>query len=363
MKRVLISVIGTSPAVLTETIYALINSNNCPDQIIVITTTLGRLKIKEELFDSGIWEELVESRDCLSLNSFNFNSDSIRLLVNSKNMEDAEDLVSSADNTLAADRILGVLREFSENKDTEIIFSVAGGRKTMTALGTLAMTLLGRRCDRLCHVLVNTPFDDPNLQPKFYFPSEQIYYNQSKKQFLGIDAQITLCYIPFPRTRYLFDERYGDICGSFSDLVLETNSELCSQLPPDILLIPNRVELFIINKLIKLSTFEYLIYWMFAVNAKKSSFLIKGGYELERCFNLFCTKICPEVMPSSFHHNDYSTKDIDSIRKAITSLEKKLRERISKSEGIESYLCIPERGQYGLSLDSKYITCPDPEGI
>ena len=59
MKHVLLALVGMSPAVLTETVWTLVTEKNIiPDEVVVLTTTEGRVKIKKELLDSGIWKKL-----------------------------------------------------------------------------------------------------------------------------------------------------------------------------------------------------------------------------------------------------------------------------------------------------------------
>ena len=58
---ILISVVGTSPAVLTETVWALAHQKKpvVPDEIVVITTKRGRESIENMLFgENKGWERL-----------------------------------------------------------------------------------------------------------------------------------------------------------------------------------------------------------------------------------------------------------------------------------------------------------------
>lgn len=60
---VLLSTIGTSPAVLTETIWALAQLEEpiIPDEVVVVTTGKGAQELKKQLFSSdgeSTWEGL-----------------------------------------------------------------------------------------------------------------------------------------------------------------------------------------------------------------------------------------------------------------------------------------------------------------
>jgi hypothetical protein len=56
----LFAVVGFSPAILTETAWALAHEKPpvLPDRVVAVTSRLGREKIRQELFDSGAWEKL-----------------------------------------------------------------------------------------------------------------------------------------------------------------------------------------------------------------------------------------------------------------------------------------------------------------
>ena len=56
--HILICLCGMSPAVVTETVYALAQSGDPPAQVIVITTSAGEAVLREKLWDSGVWAAL-----------------------------------------------------------------------------------------------------------------------------------------------------------------------------------------------------------------------------------------------------------------------------------------------------------------
>jgi len=215
-EKILIALCGMSPAVITETVYALVcETKHPPDKIIVITTTLGHEKIKTELFESGVWNDLTDS---LNVNmEFSDSNYHIRLIPNSDATGDAKDIVTSEDNNRTADFILETLREFTENPDTQIIFSIAGGRKTMSAIASMAMSLLGREQDILCHVLVNPPFDSPALSPKFYFPDKtRTYLSPDGEKYSAANARITLCALLLSYIFAIFFRKSSTVCRALS---------------------------------------------------------------------------------------------------------------------------------------------------
>ncbi|MBM3853722.1 MAG: TIGR02584 family CRISPR-associated protein, partial [Verrucomicrobia bacterium] len=132
---VLIAVTGESPAVLTETVWALARENPpvLPARVIVVTTTVGAARLQAELLapspafaGRSPWQAL---RDTLLAGR----ADADRLLA----LEDArvitgpagpdgcarrlDDLRTRADNDAAADFILEQVRAITANADTRLV--------------------------------------------------------------------------------------------------------------------------------------------------------------------------------------------------------------------------------------------------
>ena len=182
---VLVAVMGTSPAVLTETVWALAHPDDggepvIPDEIIVITTLGGEAAIHAQLFgESKGWKRLLAAmkREKLPIEGkllFGETRQSIRVLSDKSRMKDLSDVASSDDNAQMADDFLSILREFTEESArTQVYSSIAGGRKTMGALMLSCMSLLGRKDDHVMHVLVNPPFDG-GVEPVFLFPEKAL---------------------------------------------------------------------------------------------------------------------------------------------------------------------------------------------
>jgi len=182
MRTVLLSAVGMSPGVLTETVWALAQESPpvIPDEVIAITTLSGK-------------EKLVGT------------------------------LATVHENEAAADFILRVLRQYTEDPSTNIIASIAGGRKTIGALMLSCMNLLGRSQDRVCHVLAN----DDYLQkhPEFLYP-------RNKREAAA--AKIQMADIPFVRVRGLYEKETGEPPSSYSNMV----DRFKKALPPAIVELP-----------------------------------------------------------------------------------------------------------------------------
>jgi len=239
---VLLAVTGESPAILTETVWALAQERTLPSRIVVVTTTTGARRIREELLAPSSqfagrspWEALradllhlhPEARSLLVF-------DPIRIITAESSPTgtalELDDLRTRDDNAAAANFILEQVRAFTANPDTRLIASIAGGRKTMGALLYAALTLLGRESDRITHVLVNAPFDQ-RLDPPFYFPTSKPSVHVLNRR--GLDekthsssaARIDLADIPFVPLRNGFDE-LKSTPGSFATLVTRYSRDL-----------------------------------------------------------------------------------------------------------------------------------------
>lgn len=225
---ILISVVGTSPPVLTETVWALAHQKKpvVPDEIVVITTKRGRESIENMLFgeDKG-WERLktaLASEKIKIDKKLLFGLGSIVSPLSADRNSELEDIASTEENSLAADFFLETLRKYTERPDTQVYASIAGGRKTMSALMLSCMSLLGREDDHVLHVLVNPPFDG-NMEPTFLFPEAKVKYKPKgdKKSYSSKDANIELIDLPFVKMRGWYQDKFKETYPSYTRLVSE----------------------------------------------------------------------------------------------------------------------------------------------
>lgn len=241
---VLLAVTGESPAILTETLWALARERPpvLPARVIVVTTTVGAARLKTELLstspqfgDRSPWqalrdELLAERPDADGLLVL----EALRIIAGRAGREGTarplDDVRTRSDNDAAADFILEQVRGITANPDTRLIASIAGGRKTMGALLYAAMTLVGRETDRLTHVLVNAPFDQ-RLDPPFLFPPAKVTRhllrdrNDRDTGHASSSARIELAEVPFVPLRNAFDELRRP-AGGFAGLVASYRREL-----------------------------------------------------------------------------------------------------------------------------------------
>ena len=198
-RRILVVVTGMSPQVVTETTYALAVREPAwvPTEIRLVTTRMGAEIAEQGLLDGEGWFHRLR-RD-YDLPAIDFNAERILTLSDAAS-EPLDDIQTPADNTAAADAITQLLCEITEDDASALHVSIAGGRKTMGFYLGYALSLYGRRQDRLSHVLVNPPYES---LPEFFYPTptEMMVKTRSGRLVDARDAQVGLAEIPFVRLR------------------------------------------------------------------------------------------------------------------------------------------------------------------
>jgi CRISPR-associated protein (TIGR02584 family) len=106
------------------------------------------------------------------------------------------DFATEADSEATGNAILGVLRDLVADGDCAIHASYAGGRKSMGAMLVLAMSLLGRKQDRLSQVLIPAAFEG---KPFLYPPAKPTTMVIRNKTVNTRDAHVTLAPLPLLR--------------------------------------------------------------------------------------------------------------------------------------------------------------------
>jgi len=227
MTTILLAVTGLSPAIVTETVWALAKGKPpaLPGRVVFITTGVGATKIKEQLHTplaafggQTAWQAL---RTALKAKNDELIAEEPRLIGRANKrtgtLDSLADIQTPEENDIAAGFILEEVRRITMNPDTPLIASIAGGRKTMGALLHAAVTLIGRETDRLTHVLVNAPYES---LPGFYFPGQPggPLVDRDGAPHSPAKAVVQLADVPFVPLRNRFDD-LRDMPGSFAELV------------------------------------------------------------------------------------------------------------------------------------------------
>lgn len=227
-RKVLLCVTGLSPQIVTETLYALAITQDTPwipSEIRLLTTTRGAENARLMLLSAqpGWFHRLC--RDW-SLPAIAFNDSHIEVITNSAG-QPLDDILDDADNQCAADSISDCVRRLTQDDDTEIHASIAGGRKTMGFFMGYAMGLWGRQQDRLSHVLVSSPFES---RAEFFYPTPTPFVipanNRGQDPLDASKARVWLGNIPFVRLRHLLPESLRVGQGRFADAVSAANTAL-----------------------------------------------------------------------------------------------------------------------------------------
>ncbi|MBL4799407.1 MAG: TIGR02584 family CRISPR-associated protein [Oleispira sp.] len=201
MKNILLAAMGTSPQVLTETLYAIhMQGKPFPDEVYLITSANAKAKTVEWLFEKGQIEHLKAHHN---LPDFKFELSHI-LLMEHDSGEAVFDGREEDDQKSIADSITRIVTRFTADENCRIHASIAGGRKTMAFYLGYAMSMFGRDQDILSHVFVTKEFE---FTEQFFFPTLNDNHIAKNDQVLNTkDAQVTLAEIPFVRMRNMIDK-------------------------------------------------------------------------------------------------------------------------------------------------------------
>jgi CRISPR-associated protein (TIGR02584 family) len=193
-RRALVALMGMSPAVVTETLWALMNPAAggqafVPTEIHLVTTAEGAQKLTEISDAAGHWalhRLLGDHRAAITVHEIQGSTEVVG------------DVRDSEAHSATADKLLDVLRPLVLDPDCAIHASMAGGRKTMGFYMGYILSLLGRPQDRLSHVLVDAVFE---REPLFFFPEDRELRKASAAHAAlnARDARVVLAEVPFLR--------------------------------------------------------------------------------------------------------------------------------------------------------------------
>jgi CRISPR-associated protein (TIGR02584 family) len=368
-----------TPAVLTETIWALAHENPpvIPDRVVAVTTSKGKDLMERELFmpvaknDDTLWQTL--RREILGPK---YQSDG-RLsheyeVISAPNAktgrkEPLEDFRTSAENAAMADFVLEQVRSLVETPNIQLITSIAGGRKTLGALLYACMSLLGRESDRLTHVLVNEPFDSFGLSPRFFFPKQpsQSLKTADGKMVLAKEASIDLGDIPFVPLRNLFERDLIRKPYSFTELVERCRHKVNEVASRNVNLTVwrHRREIEVNGLRVQTSNFQQVLMLFLAEtgNAAVLAKITKFNSAIEP-LKLFANQLYAKRKPNDF--NDWRGEarlpdniDDQNLRRSLNELKDKLRN--AGREAVALIQALPERGRFSLDLPPTAITVRD----
>lgn len=370
MKNVLLAVSGLSPQVITETLYALHQQQKRIDAIHIITTRPGKEKINAFLLSP------TDGRYCRYLKEYGIDSSSIDFgfhnihTIKNSHAVEIDDIEGEEENEMLLKTCLELAFTFTRDPDTAVFFSIAGGRKTMSASLTLAAQMYGRPQDRLYHVLVSPEFESNR---DFYYPprkslSIEIMDKKGERSLKETRyAKITLVPIPFVSVR---DRIADDLLKQPSDpatLMLSLVREESPSLTIDLV----NAKITYKNLEMDMMPARLALYTFFAMQKKNCSKDVKNCANCSECYIAFdgiedakdeiaalYRKIPGSRDLSEMSKTGIKALDIDNFRSNMSKIGKDL------AKGLGLYatydLAIEPSGKrpdtrYGLRLDKSRI--------
>jgi CRISPR-associated protein (TIGR02584 family) len=219
-RRVLLAVTGLSPQVVTETLYHLACCRTAPfvpTEVYVLTTGKGAETAMHSLFGEEKNQFRRFCEDYGLTGQIRFAPFHVEAMKNARGVL-LHDIITEEDSAAAGDAIINWIRRHTQDDDSAVHVSIAGGRKTMSFYAGYALSLFGREQDRLSHVLVSQPFESTE---EFYFPPirpRQIKLRNGDLVDTG-EARVMLAEIPLLRLRRRIPEPLLTEESSFARLV------------------------------------------------------------------------------------------------------------------------------------------------
>lgn len=203
-RRVLLCVVGLTPQVITETLYALAVLRAppfVPTEIRVVTTSEGSQRALLTLLDADTGALAQLSKDyALEGLAAALTPERIHTIIDGTGAA-LDDISSDDENRIAADVITRTVQRLTADPAAALHVSIAGGRKTMGFFAGYALSLFGRSQDRLSHVLVSSEFEG---HPQFFYPppKPRVLFTRDNRPVRTDAARIILADIPFVRLRH-----------------------------------------------------------------------------------------------------------------------------------------------------------------
>ncbi len=226
-KNIFVTVAGSTPQIITESLYDfIVQQKKRIDEIHIITTLHGRRRCEEMIkaYPGGRFYTFCQE---YGLNPMDMPI-SIHVITD-ENDHALEDIRDVRDNESAANFIDGKIQELCAREEVTLLASLSGGRKTMSAYMAYAMQMYGRRRDRLYHVLVSPP--ELEFSRDFFYPPsgnrDVLVKNAGGEVTVSArDIVITNAEIPFIRISDFLDFDENLNVASYLDKVELTQESL-----------------------------------------------------------------------------------------------------------------------------------------
>lgn len=360
-KRILLSVTGMSPAVVTETLYALVTEKGfIPTEIQVITTVQGKNKLLAALLgieggnkkNKGALAEFIEDYgEQYGFSDIHFDESCVHIIEDEQGAK-LPDIRTPTENELAADNIVKLVGSLCQDEDSQLHVSIAGGRKTMGFFMGYALSLYGREQDSLSHVLVDEKFE---TLPNFYYrkPNPYIIINSKGEELDASQAHIMLAEIPWVRLGLGVPESLKLQTISYSDSVKNAQALLEQSSIQFLAPMDDRIVNFG-TKTIQLAPRGYALLlslviakeagWVFGIRNEKQT--------IETYLTIYRQLKDDDEMQKRLSGIDNDLKDV--LSESRTDIRKKIADKFSLGKGAESnYIPFSSRktSNYELNID------------
>jgi CRISPR-associated protein (TIGR02584 family) len=288
-RRVLICTIGSTPQVVTETVWALQTERQwVPDEIEIITTTFALDRIHNALqTPDGPLAGLMGRVPPLSIHlpRAGGGSDvtppgSPAPVTSARSLGDVNDHRQA---TEMGQLITQRIAHAALDDDTQLHVSIAGGRKTMSAHALTALSLCGRPRDEASHVLVNLDFED---NPAFFYPTQPggpIPRKRNAEPGPHLDpatARVVLVPAPVILARYRVRDLGLLLDHGFEQMVEEANLATAFESEPSLILLTEENKVVLNGKSMRLRPQLFALFHLMA-EARRSGWgqdLGAGGH-------------------------------------------------------------------------------------
>lgn len=372
-KRILLSVTGMSPAVVTETLYALVTEKGfIPTEIQVITTEQGKNKLLEALLGieggrkerKGALQEFIEDYgEKYGFSSIHFDESCIHIITDECG-QNLPDIRTPEENEHAANSIVQLVGNLCQDEEMQLHVSIAGGRKTMGFFMGYALSLYGREQDSLSHVLVDSQYESLT---SFYYPKPypHLINKNDGTQIDAKDGKVMLAEIPWVRLGLGVPEDLKQQTISYSDSV--KNAQALLDMPSLTFLSPMEERgMMFGTKLLKLAPRGYALL-LSLVLAKKQGWNVGTGNREEArtiatYLNIYSQMKNDVEMESRLKGENNDLKNV--LSESRTDINKKVMANFSLGKGARSdYIPSSNRktGNYELNINLDNIDISEIE--
>ena len=371
-RKILLSVTGMSPAVVTETLYALVTEKGfIPTEIQVITTEQGKNKLLEALLGieggrkerKGALQEFIEDYgEKYGFSSIHFDESCIHIITDECG-QNLPDIRTPEENEHAANSIVQLVGNLCQDEEMQLHVSIAGGRKTMGFFMGYALSLYGREQDSLSHVLVDSQYES---LASFYYPKPypHLINKNDGTQIDAKDGKVMLAEIPWVRLGLGVPEDLKQQTISYSDSV--KNAQALLDMPSLTFLSPMEERgVMFGTKLLKLAPRGYALLRL--VLAKKQGWNVGTGNREEArtiatYLNIYSQMKNDVEMENRLKGENNDLKNV--LSESRTDINKKVMANFSLGKGARSdYIPSSNRktGNYELNINLDNIDISEIE--